>query len=555
MEAVGLAFGAMGFAETILRTYEKAKKFVNDIKDFQSDRETIIAKLSAEKAITSHLRNLLFVRSPSVDSPSFFEMLEPNSQRSIYLLFSQFARAIEEYLPLEEQYELSETTNTGHALLSKPMAELLLASREHPDHRNPFSLSWSTSFRWAKRDKKRLVNLHNEFEMWNMKITRFVEQYVLREQILHFPRGQSEIQSRPEAHSLGIEDALAAQTKAVPALTISENAAFQEKEDFKRPWTDLKESRKPEPHWILEIGKFEAHRVVVDSRRYGVAVGQIQKEKSYERLNQLASILQNLHALEDVIPRCLCWIERADRGEFSLLFQIPPSLEPRPNSLHDMLPDNSLSTGPALDERLQIAYRLASTIDRLHSVKWIHKNIRSENILFYHLKASALQAQDVEARILPARWLIYGFEYSRPLDSISSFNADSNFGRNIYRHPQRWGLPTESFAPIHDIYALGVVLLELGLWRKASSIAKPPTTRSADPFQIRSILVERAKSHLGYSAGLAYRNLVLCCLQGHFDLGMLGAQFSSLVVDELRLLAFPGLAASQQLRVDGWNYE
>jgi hypothetical protein len=58
------------------------------------------------------------------------------------------------------------------------------------------------------------------------------------------------------------------------------------------------------------------------------------------------------------------------------------------------------------------------------------------------------------------------------MDSASSFNVDTNIFRNIYRHPRRWGVPTESFNAIHDIYALGVVLLEIGMWRKVKTMAE-----------------------------------------------------------------------------------
>jgi hypothetical protein len=36
----------------------------------------------------------------------------------------------------------------------------------------------------------------------------------------------------------------------------------------------------------------------------------------------------------------------------------------------------------------------------------------------------------------------------------------------IYQHPDRWGADTEyRFSMLHDIYSLGVVLLEIGLWK------------------------------------------------------------------------------------------
>jgi len=38
---------------------------------------------------------------------------------------------------------------------------------------------------------------------------------------------------------------------------------------------------------------------------------------------------------------------------------------------------------------------------------------------------------------------------------------------NIYRHPERQGKPQTTFKTIHDLSALGIVLLEIGLWKPA----------------------------------------------------------------------------------------
>ena len=50
----------------------------------------------------------------------------------------------------------------------------------------------------------------------------------------------------------------------------------------------------------------------------------------------------------------------------------------------------------------------------------------------------------------------------------------------IYRHPSRHGLHLQTnYSMQHDIYSLGVCLLELGLWR--SFILNPAGAGSPDP--------------------------------------------------------------------------
>lgn len=57
-----------------------------------------------------------------------------------------------------------------------------------------------------------------------------------------------------------------------------------------------------------------------------------------------------------------------------------------------------------------------------------------------------------------------GFEFSRPETYFSAGLEDKCLARDIYRHPDRQQSPTQPFSKLHDIYALGVVLLEIGAY-------------------------------------------------------------------------------------------
>jgi hypothetical protein len=50
--------------------------------------------------------------------------------------------------------------------------------------------------------------------------------------------------------------------------------------------------------------------------------------------------------------------------------------------------------------------------------------------------------------------------------------ANTEAEPNFYRHPVRQGYPKSPFKVQHDIYAPGVVLLEIGLWKTLSHIFK-----------------------------------------------------------------------------------
>lgn len=67
-----------------------------------------------------------------------------------------------------------------------------------------------------------------------------------------------------------------------------------------------------------------------------------------------------------------------------------------------------------------------------------------------------------------------GFEYAR-LDASSEVSEapSSNPEHDIYRHPLAVGDACESFSRVFDIYALGLILLEIALWRPLRKIVSP----------------------------------------------------------------------------------
>jgi serine/threonine protein kinase len=89
----------------------------------------------------------------------------------------------------------------------------------------------------------------------------------------------------------------------------------------------------------------------------------------------------------------------------------------------------------------------------VHTLDFVHKNIRPENILGFG--SSGLGS-----------FSLVGFQQIRSADGITCLNSDNAWERNLYRHPQRQGEhPEESYRMQHDIYSLGVCLLEIGLWQ------------------------------------------------------------------------------------------
>ena len=219
--------------------------------------------------------------------------------------------------------------------------------------------------------------------------------------------------------------------------------------------------------------------------------------------------------------------------------KIPSNLDPKPISLL-----TALNTGgkyrSTIKHRLQLAYTLSLSIYQLHLVGWVHKSFRSENIIFFP-DVSAPAADDpprpdaVRDTLIDRHtkkcytepWL-FGFEYSRVISQDSDLaSTDTSVAKNIYRHPERWNAPTHRFGPIHDIYALGTVLLEIGLWQPLLSLSESGFARTAEVDSsadtaaatsvkegVKAQLLQYAAKRLPFTLGRAYCEIVELCLNG-----------------------------------------
>jgi hypothetical protein len=137
--------------------------------------------------------------------------------------------------------------------------------------------------------------------------------------------------------------------------------------------------------------------------------------------------------------------------KFEFVFALPHGLG-APQSLRGLLL-SPVQEHP-LNERFEVAKRLANSIMFVHNAQFVHKNISPETVLL--LKS--------ESSVLGMPFLV-GFEKFRLADGKTYHIGDSKWQQNLYRYPTRQGMrPGEDYRMQHDIYSLGVCLLEIGLW-------------------------------------------------------------------------------------------
>jgi hypothetical protein len=151
----------------------------------------------------------------------------------------------------------------------------------------------------------------------------------------------------------------------------------------------------------------------------------------------------------------------------------------------------------------------------------VHKNICPESVLLF--KEEGGQTATSRRR---SSFLI-GFESFRSAAGGTSMMGDQDWAHNIYRHPERMGeFPAEEYKMQHDIYSLGVCLLEIGLWEPLVEYSEDGGQTTAEYGRVcrdfagmgrpwvffKEYLVGVAETELPARMGDRYAEVVVTCL-------------------------------------------
>lgn len=138
---------------------------------------------------------------------------------------------------------------------------------------------------------------------------------------------------------------------------------------------------------------------------------------------------------------------------FRMIFE--PASAGQPCSLRSRLA--SQQAAGSVTDRVQLARRLAASVSYIHTLRLVHKNIRPDNLIGFET------AGGNDPSSIP--FYLTGFEQVRTIDGRTYMRDDTEWAKNLYRHPQRQGqFPEEKYNFGHDTYSLGVCLLEIRLW-------------------------------------------------------------------------------------------
>lgn len=251
-----------------------------------------------------------------------------------------------------------------------------------------------------------------------------------------------------------------------------------------------------------------------------------------ERVRQLVLLLKCNNKTGDVrAPRCLGYFEDESDDydhRFGLVFEKPASV-PRTASLvslHDMLLDNTSEHRkgdvPSLTHRLALMRILAENLERAHSLGWLHKDLRSNNILFFK--------DTPETDAVLSEPYISGFDYSR-LDIKDDLTITyrpllgmHDMFKNIYRHTLVLSEGNGASKITHDWYSFGIVLLEIALWMPIDSILMIDLERARfqQVWLVKERLLKTEPQHLKLVRSLlgnTVESVIRVCLEGSVALG------------------------------------
>ena len=280
---------------------------------------------------------------------------------------------------------------------------------------------------------------------------------------------------------------------------------------------------------------------IVEIRHYSSRTKPQQRETLKRRVELLTENLHQSSRLADFsILDCIGYLEDEENFHFGVAFSYPKDgADQTVLSLKDrMNQDRSKGAVRDLDARLEVASVLTRTFWRLHVVGWLHKSFRSDNVLFFETSDVA------EGRL--AQPYVCGFDFSRQdsptelTENVPTVLASQSYDveQSLYKHPDLdrrqpvVPLPDDTddeiaakrvaalelarefrYRKAYDIYSLGIVLLEIGLWYPITSMYKTSGVRTVVDFRPK---LDSFVEELRYRVGRKYYIVVKKCLSGSF---------------------------------------
>ncbi|KAH8743234.1 hypothetical protein BGZ57DRAFT_919780 [Hyaloscypha finlandica] len=290
--------------------------------------------------------------------------------------------------------------------------------------------------------------------------------------------------------------------------------------------------------------QFEGKQLVFSSRRVSESV--VSNPKAFKKLtSDMAVLAAALNCLEPSADVRLLKVEHhfyhSETKQF-LFGHATPYQTTSMMTLENMIRRKPFPHTPvAIGQRLKLAQKLAEAVLFLHAAGFLHKNITSSSAVALRKRAGLLEKP-------PASFVddvyLMGFDLIRGIDAKTAKEGTvredtgqpaSIWDFEIFMHPDRLrGRDSETFSKTYDVYSVGVVLLEIGLWEPLSKVVEDldkgdHSTWTGKLLSLAPTLVPRV--------GAKYQRLVEWCLNLDVDDGISEIDFVQMVLDPLEEMA------------------
>ncbi|OJD37377.1 het-s domain protein [Diplodia corticola] len=210
----------------------------------------------------------------------------------------------------------------------------------------------------------------------------------------------------------------------------------------------------------IELGRYRDKEVLIEWRATDEETWDIMEPQ----MRALAVLLGKMDGGVFPVLPCLGLVSWKELDSFALVYDLSSVIKRNVpvelKSLHQIISEQPQAS---LSRRFDIALGLAEAVLQFHTAGWLHKGIRSENILFITNPGVSLE------HCLGTTAYLVGFENARPDTEDGQMLTRQplmDLQADLYRHPSARGADRQCFRKPFDLYSLGCVLLELGLWKR-----------------------------------------------------------------------------------------
>lgn len=280
---------------------------------------------------------------------------------------------------------------------------------------------------------------------------------------------------------------------------------------------------------------------LIEYRTYSDDAGEQDIINHRRTVREIACILHEAEPHLVGILHCKGFLFDSLNNRYELHFPYPDGYV-RPRSLLDILCDPiNREKGPIhpLNQRIDLARSIVSAVFLLHAAGFVHKQIRADNIIMFKrcpedsiksesvrepsTKSAHLQRQTYPHRL--GQPFLVGFDSSRKADARSSMLPVKEWKESIYLSPKRHRLQSgDEFRMEHDIYSLGVLLLEISMWASFCDRQSPQIGKSVwreqgtlkGSEELKMMYIGQASRVVPRLMGQKYADIVVACLN-EFD--------------------------------------